>query len=493
VGTWKKPPGNKYLQVLKKESAMSDSHSDALVFFGATGDLAYKKIFPALQAMIKRGHLNVPVVGVAKAGWNLEQLRARAHDSLEKHGGVDAAAFTKLSGLLRYVDGDYQDAATFQAIRKELGSAERPAHYLAIPPALFETVVEQLAKSGCGVGSGCGQARVIVEKPFGHDLASAQELNRILHSVFPESAIFRIDHYLGKQPVNNVVVFRFANAFMEPFWNRNYIESVQITMSEDFGVQGRGAFYDQTGTIRDVIQNHLFQILCNLAMEPPVRTDSESIRDEKVKVLKAIRALGPADLVRGQFRGYLQEKGVAPDSEVETFAALQLEIDSWRWKGVPFYIRAGKNLPVTSTEALARFRKPPTVIPDSALSPNHLRFRISPEMTIAMGATVLAPSGLMKGENVEMVASRRPRPEEMEAYERVLGDAMAGDATLFAREDYVEEAWRIVDPVLNKITPVYPYEPKTWGPNEAERVTPPGGWQNPIVGHKISVVSNQAA
>jgi glucose-6-phosphate 1-dehydrogenase len=454
---------------------MTDSHSDALVFFGATGDLAYKKIFPALQAMLKRGHLNVPIIGVAKAGWNLEQLRARAHDSLEKHGGVDAAAFDKLSGLLRYVDGDYADATTFQAIRQELKNAQRPAHYLAIPPVLFGTVVEQLAKSGSAQGG-----RVIVEKPFGNDLASAQNLNRILHSVFPESAIFRIDHYLGKRPVNNVVVFRFMNAFMEPFWNRNYIESVQITMAEDFGVQGRGSFYDQTGTIRDVIQNHLFQILCNLAMEPPVRIDSETVRDEKVKVLKAIPPLEVTNIVRGQFRGYRQEKGVAPDSKVETFAALQLEVDSWRWKGVPFYIRAGKNLPVTCTEVLGRFRKPPSVIKDSALSRNYLRFRISPEMTIAVGTTVMAPAEEMKGETVEMVASRHPRPEEMEAYERVLGDAMAGDATLFAREDYVEEAWRIVDPVLKASTPIYEYEKGAWGPREVdERVSPPGGWHHP--------------
>ena len=467
---------------------MTNTHSDALVFFGATGDLAYKKIFPALQAMLKRGHLTVPVIGVAKAGWTLEQFRARAYDSLEKHGGVDPAAFEKLSSLLRYVDGDYNDPATFYALGKELEGAQRPAHYLAIPPTMFEEVLEQLVHCGC-----MDNARVIVEKPFGHDLESAQHLNKVLLRNFDESAIFRIDHYLGKRPVQNMVVFRFANAFMEAFWNRNYIESVQITMAEDFGVQGRGAFYDQTGTIRDVVQNHLFQVICNLAMEPPVRIDSESIRDEKVKVLKAIPALEEKNVVRGQFRGYLDEKGVAKDSKVETFAALKLEIDSWRWQGVPFYIRAGKNLPVTSTEVVCRLRKPPTVIPADVLTSNYLRFRISPDVTIAMGMTVMAPGEPLAGEPAEMVASEPPSTVEMDAYERVLGDAMAGDATLFAREDYVEEAWRIVDPLLKRSTPVYSYEPQTWGPNEVERVTPIGGWQNPSVRRDGSFVGGKAA
>ncbi len=455
---------------------MSDApRSDALAFFGATGDLAYKKIFPALHAMARRGHLEFPVIGVAKSGWNLDQLRARARESIEKHGGgVDDEAFKRLLERLGYIDGDYQDPATYKALLKAMGGAQHPTHYLAIPPSLFATVIKELGSSECA-----RNGRVIVEKPFGHDLPSAQALNVTLHSVFQESSVFRIDHYLGKEPVQNIVLFRFANTFLEPIWNRRYIKSVQITMAESFGVQGRGAFYDANGAIRDVVQNHLLQVVAYLAMEPPLTTYPESIQDEKVKVFRSILPLDPKDLVRGQFSGYRKEQGVKPDSTVETFAAVRLHIDSWRWDNVPFFIRAGKCMPVDATEVLVTLKRPPLrkFRPEDA---NHFRFRLGPDVVIAVGAQIKKPGEHMDSEPTELKLVQRPQGEEMEAYERLLGDAMAGDHLLFTRQDAVEAQWAIVQPILGDATPVKEYQPGTWGPVEANKLTEhSGGWSNP--------------
>ena len=459
---------------------MAQVNSDALVFYGATGDLAFKKIFPALFLMIKRGHLHVPIIGVARGDYDLEKLQLRAKESIQRYGNFEEETFARFLELLAFVGGDYTDPQTFVRVREALGAAKHPTHYLAIPPILFPSIIAQLEQSGCAKG-----ARVLVEKPFGTDYLSARDLNKLLLSKFSESSVYRIDHYLGKRPVNNLVFFRFVNSLLEPVWNKKHIESIQITMAEDFGIQSRGAFYDVTGTIRDVIQNHLFQILCNLTMEPPQTLDSESIRDEKVKVLKAIAPLRAQDVVRGQYKGYLQEKAVSEGSKTETFAAIRLHINSPRWDGVPFFIRAGKQLPVTSTEILVRFKHLPSAYSSIASKPNHIRFRISPDVTVAFGMLIMAPEEDMASVLSEVQGNPTPFPKEKDAYERVLTDAMAGDPTHFARQDYVEEAWKLVDDYLHADSPVFTYIPGTWGPEEVnELICPPGGWNNPTLQKK---------
>jgi glucose-6-phosphate 1-dehydrogenase len=456
---------------------IDDERSDAIVFFGATGDLAYKEVFPALQGLVERNRLDVPIIGVARSGWDLERLKARARESLERHGEVDEDAFARLASLLRYIDGDYGDPRTFQRLRKALGDAKRPLHYLAIPPSMFATVTEGLAASGSTNG-----ARVIVEKPFGRDLASARALNEVLHRHLAERDIFRMDHFLGKEPIQNILYLRFANPLLDPVWNARYVRSMQITMAEDFGVQGRGAFYEEAGAIRDVLQNHLLQVLALLAMDPPAVHAPDATRQERSQLIQAIRPLDRSSVVRGQFRGYRDEPGVAPDSGVETYVAARLAIDTWRWAGVPFYIRAGKRLPVTDTEVLVEFRRPPLelfgeLIPSRS---NHLRLHLGPDVRIELGLRVKVPGDQLIGEDVELVAADR-RGEGPSPYERLLDDAMHGETELFARQDTVEAEWRVVDPVLGEdASPLYEYDPGSWGPEEAAQlIAADGGWSDP--------------
>ena len=457
---------------------MNKVESDAFVFFGATGDLAYKKIFPALYAMVRRAGFHIPIIGMARAGWNLDKLTERARDSVQQSGDYDAQVFAKLAALLRYVDGDYADPETFSKLKSALGAAKSPIHYLAIPPSMFATVVQGLQKCGCAAN-----ARVIVEKPFGRDLASAQALNQTLHEVFDESSIFRIDHYLGKEAVQNLLYFRFANTFLEPIWNREYIRDIQITMAENFGVQGRGAFYEEVGTIRDVVQNHLLQVVTLLAMDAPVGHDPKTMQAEKLRIFRAMRPLDPKEVVRGQFRGYRAEKGVAKDSQVETFAALHLRIDTWRWADVPFYIRAGKNLPITATEVRVTLKRPPLAIfdPSDKMPSNYFRLRLSPEVVIGEGALAKLNGEDMRGEPVELIARHNTQAEKS-PYERLLGDAVRGDTSLFTQDDSVEAAWRVVDPELHGGLPLSEYEPGTWGPAAAAKIVDAGEtWHDPQI------------